>query len=113
MTNTLPETVEVNQTDRDAAAGLYSYFRDPDYAGWIRAGTNAGGDYDWVILLLARHRQQAVAEERATEWTDQAVIEFCENWASPSGLSQILRFARMAEIIRTPSTASSEQETPA
>ena len=49
----LPVTPE----DRRAAASIYQRFRDHDYAGWILAGTNAGGDADFVLQTFARHRQ--------------------------------------------------------
>jgi hypothetical protein len=48
--------LEVVQADREAAARIYSCFRDHDYASRIRNRTNAGGDHNTVIQTLARHR---------------------------------------------------------
>ena len=45
---------DITQADRDAAAAIYQNFRDHDYAGWVRDGTNAGGDHDWVIQTVAK-----------------------------------------------------------
>lgn len=55
-----PRPLEVEQCDRDAAARVYQNFRDPDYARWVSAGTNATGDADWCIQAFARHRLAAV-----------------------------------------------------
>lgn len=54
----------VTQEDRDAAARIYQNFRDYDFARWITEGTNAGGDANWAIQLMARHREAAEAKER-------------------------------------------------
>lgn len=47
-----------SQRAREAAAQVYSYFRDHDFAGWIRNGTNAGGDYNGIIQLFARFEEE-------------------------------------------------------
>ena len=51
----------VTQADRDAAAQVYQSFRDHDFAKWISQGTNAGGDYNFIIQLFARHRIAATS----------------------------------------------------
>jgi hypothetical protein len=52
-----------------------------------------------------------VTEPEQRHWTDDAIIAFTNDWASPSGQGQILRFARMAGLIRdNPPSASGEEE---
>jgi hypothetical protein len=59
MTDSKTNEVVVEQCDRDAAASVYQHFRDHDYAGWVRHGSNATGAYDWCVQLFARHRLTA------------------------------------------------------
>jgi hypothetical protein len=53
---------EVTQADRDEAAAIYQrFFRDHDYAGWVRSGAK---DDDYFVRAFARHR---LAAPRAVE----------------------------------------------
>lgn len=83
------EILAVTQADREAAAQVYSSFRDHDFATWIRNGSNASGDHNSIIQMFARHRiaytptpSPEIAEQPMGEVTQEAAawLRECSAW---------------------------------
>lgn len=76
----------VSQRAREAAAQIYANFRDHDFANWIRQGTNAGGDSNWAIQMMARFEAETLASlssegeaVKQLEWCRTEIFSLCES----------------------------------